>query len=228
VQYWVLERYFVSVLDSGFIHNKKEEWGKIGIVCSFLGSFSALLFFYLISENIKWRHVTWKQSQKLACNERFSFEPSSSITSLECNWIIMLPNRIKQNEDYSIQDKKMHLTDLLDLQYHPEFSAVDFYAEFRNCVLASLKKKGDIIKWQNNKVLDEDEQLSPTFEELILINVLSLIDNRLPGHVRDQYSCLFGESESLMDYETDILGKVPTFLTEIEVYAESKSDQLAR
>jgi hypothetical protein len=40
----VLERYFVIILDSGFIHNKKEEWGKIGIVCSFLGSFSALLF----------------------------------------------------------------------------------------------------------------------------------------------------------------------------------------
>jgi len=174
VQYRELERYFVSVLDSGFNHNKKEEWGKIGIFCSFLGSFSSPLF-YLISEKIKRGHDTWKQSQKLACNERFSFEPSSSITSLECNWIIMVPNRIKQNEDYSIQDKKMHLTDLLDLQYHPEFSAVDFYAEFRNCVLASLKKKGDIIKWQNSKVLDEDEQLSPTFEELILINVLSLI-----------------------------------------------------
>jgi len=81
---------------------------------------------------------------------------------------------------------------------------------------------------QNEDYIDEDEHLSPTFEELILINVLGLIDNRLPGHVRDQYSCLIGESESLMDYETDILGKVPTFLTEIEVYAESKSDQLAR
>jgi hypothetical protein len=119
----------------------------------------------------------------------------------------------------------MNITDLLDLQYHQECSAVNFYRGCRNRVIASLKKKGNIIKWQNNKVLDEDEQLSPTFEELILINVLSLIDNRLPGHVRDQYSCLFGESESLMDYETDILVEVPTFLTAIEASAESKSNK---
>jgi hypothetical protein len=77
----------------------------------------------------------------------------------------------------------MLLKDLLDLQYHQECSAVNFYRGYRNRVIASLKKKGNIIKWQINNVLDEDEQLSPTFEELILINFLTLIDNQLPGHV---------------------------------------------
>jgi hypothetical protein len=31
-------------------------------------------------------------------------------------------------------------------------------------------------------MLEEDEELSPTFEELILANVLGLIDSRLPGY----------------------------------------------
>jgi hypothetical protein len=66
----------------------------------------------------------------------------------------------------------------------------------------------------NNSVLLIDEQLSPTFEELILAVVLGLIDNRLPGHVKSHYQPLLGKSKSLMDYKTDILAKVPTFLKE--------------
>jgi hypothetical protein len=65
-------------------------------------------------------------------------------------------------------------------------------------------------------VLTEDEELSPTFEDMILGSFLSLIDRRLPGHVRDHYGHLFGGEESIMDYKADILNKVPAFLMEIE------------
>ena len=136
--------------------------------------------------------------------------------------ISMVPFSINQDEDNNTYHKKMHIIDLFDLQYHQEFSAVDFYVEYRNRVIGSLKRKGDIIKWQNNKVLDDDEHLSPTFEELILANVLSVIDNQLPRHIRDHF-CLSGELESLMDYTSDILAGVPTFLTAIHDAVESKS-----
>jgi hypothetical protein len=89
----------------------------------------------------------------------------------------MVPSSIEQNVTTTSKTRKMLLTDLLDLPYHQECIAVNFYRGDRNQVIASLKKKGNIIKWQNNKVLDEDKQLSPTSEEIILINVLSLIDN---------------------------------------------------
>ena len=82
--------------------------------------------------------------------------------------------------------------------------------------MACLKKKGDVILWQNNMVLTDDEQLSPTFEELILANVLGLIDVRLLGHVKDKYYNRLGDARSLMDYQADILGNVPNFLTELE------------
>ena len=93
--------------------------------------------------------------------------------------------------------------------------------------MARLKKKGDIITWQDNRVLTEDEELSPTFEELILDNVLGLIDTRLPGHVRNHYFYLIEQTKSLMDYRIDILKKVPTFLEEMKIVfpAISRSEE---
>jgi len=113
--------------------------------------------------------------------------------------------------------KKRSLLHLLDIQYQQETSAVDFYNQYRNVVMACLKKKGDVILWQNNTVLTDDEQLSPTFEELILANVLGLIDVRLLGHVKDKYYNRLGDARrSLMDYQEDILNNVTKFLPELD------------
>jgi hypothetical protein len=112
--------------------------------------------------------------------------------------------------------KKRSLLHLLDIQYQQETSVVDFYNQYRNVVMACLKKKGDVILWQDNTVLEEDEKLSPTFEELILANVLGLIDIRLLGHVRDKYYQRIGDARSLMDYQEDILNNVIKFLPELD------------
>jgi hypothetical protein len=48
--------------------------------------------------------------------------------------------------------KKRSLLHLLDIQYQQETSVVDFYNEYRNVVMACLKKKGDVILWQDNTV----------------------------------------------------------------------------
>jgi hypothetical protein len=126
----------------------------------------------------------------------------------------MLPRGLKLDEDFYTRQKKVHIN-LSDLQFQPNNSAVTFYEQYRNLVIARLRKKGDIITWQNNRVLVEDEELSPSLEELVLDNVLGLIDTRLPGHVRSQYCDLLEDSKSLMDYKNDILHKVPTFLDEM-------------
>jgi hypothetical protein len=126
----------------------------------------------------------------------------------------MVPVKIKVDEDYDIDYKEILFFNLLDLQYKSETSAVGFYDQYRNLIVASLKRKGDTIEWQND-TLAEDEQLSPTFEELIFANVLSLINARLPGHVRNNYYHLIEKTKSLMDHRTDILEKVPIFLEEI-------------
>jgi hypothetical protein len=70
--------------------------------------------------------------------------------------------------------------------------------------------------WQDNTIMTEDEQLSPTFEEMILATVLGLVDARLTRHVRDRYLHLIGRKRSLMDYLAEILDRVPLFLAELE------------
>ncbi len=83
-------------------------------------------------------------------------------------------------------------------------------------------------------VLTEDEQLSPTFEDMILANVLRLIDTRLPGLVRDQYNKqAIGNKRSLMDLKKEILGNVPGLFVEngeqrTTVLCENDDHQLER
>jgi hypothetical protein len=62
----------------------------------------------------------------------------------------------------------------------------------QNPIVAAFRKKGDIVIWQNNiiLILDEDEQLSPTFEEIILINILDLVNEQLLDCVRYHYQHL--------------------------------------
>ncbi len=91
--------------------------------------------------------------------------------------------------------------------------------------MASLKKKGDVLVWQNNTVLAEDEQISPTFEELILTVVLIIIDSRLPGHIKHEYFDLIGKNGSIMDYKKEILTKVPAFLRALESDQSSLSER---
>jgi hypothetical protein len=127
----------------------------------------------------------------------------------------MIPNRFQRSEDFDIKQGKVPVC-LSDLQYQPKTKAATFYEQYRNLVIGSLKKKGYTVTWQNNMILAEDEKLSPTFEELILDNVLGLIDTRLPRHVRSHYIGLMEVSNSLMDYKNDILNNVSSFLEEMK------------
>ena len=132
----------------------------------------------------------------------------------------------KQEELSDLSHKRMHFLDLLGMQYKKDISIVDFYDHYRKIIIGSLKKKGDVIMWQNNMVLEENEELSPTFEELIFTIVLTLIDTRLPGHVKDEYFYLIGINRSIMDFKTEIFSEVPAFLKAIESnhLTQSKSD----
>jgi hypothetical protein len=138
----------------------------------------------------------------------------------------MVPLFIKVDEDPSLLQKELHFLDLFGFQNQGQTDAVGFYNQFRSVIIASLKKKGDVIMWQNNRVLMEDEELSPTFEELILAVVLELIDTSLPVLVRKEY-LMEKIEKSLMDFKSDILAKIPTYLIGIDgnLSAKSKNEE---
>jgi hypothetical protein len=142
-------------------------------------------------------------------------DPGLPVINPASGEIMAVPIKIKDDEDYDIHNREILFFNLFSLQYNKEISAEGFYEQYRNVIVANLKKKGDIIVWQNDTILVEDEQLSPTFEELILANVLGLINAGLPAFVLKNYYRLIGKTKSLMDYKADILDKVPTFLNEI-------------
>ncbi len=145
--------------------------------------------------------------------------------------IIMVPEKVKLEADFDFPQKEIHYFDLFDHEYQQRTSPVGFYNQFRNLVIASLKKKGDVITWQNDAVLMEDEQLSPTFEELIFAIVLALIEPGLPGQVRHEYRHLLGTAKDLMDYKDEILTQLPSSFikTEISLPAvDNKEEHLDR
>ena len=76
--------------------------------------------------------------------------------------------------------EKQHENILALSEIHPtaneDFSA--FYNKFRRSVCSNLKKMGTKIKFLGNFELLEDEILSPTFEEVILLWCLEKIDPR--------------------------------------------------
>ncbi len=139
--------------------------------------------------------------------------------------VTMAPVKLKLEECDDAEQKGEHFFNLFDLEYQQGTSVLDFYSQYRNLFVSCLKKKGDKVLWQN-RVLTEDEQLSPTFEDFILANMLYLINIQLPGCVRGHYEHLIGKTKGLMDYKNDILRAVPVFLNEIEnnFYSVSKTD----
>ena len=91
----------------------------------------------------------------------------------------MEPIKIKLCQDL---DRGLYFSSVIDLKYLPGSNAVDFYNKYREAVLASLMQQiNDSSIWQQ---VPAEEQLSPTFEDLILANVLRRIHVGLPRLVR--------------------------------------------
>ena len=141
-------------------------------------------------------------------------------TSLE--WIYTM-----LRSDYDIQQKGIHFFNLLDVKYDSEkMTPVSFYNQYRTMVTNNLCKQGDVIKYRDNLALEADEKMTPMLEDLVLLNVLREIDSRLPAFVRVHYNHKIKNDEKLMDFKSDILVNIPTFLEQIETAEQNNSMKL--
>ena len=102
-------------------------------------------------------------------------------TSLE--WVY---NKVR--EDYDIQTKGIHFLNIVDLEYNKETKTpAGFYNEYRTVILNNIGRRNEVIHWNNDRELRADEVIGPLFEDVILMNVLQIIDPRLPKFVRKYY-----------------------------------------
>ena len=130
-------------------------------------------------------------------------------TSLE--WIY---NKIR--EDYDIQTKGIHFLNIVDLEYNTETKTpAGFYNEYRTVILNNIGRRAEVIHWNQNIALAADETIEPLFEDVILMNVLQLIDPRLPKFVRKYYQLELGDRR-LMDIKTNIFNNIKEFQSEME------------
>ena len=120
-------------------------------------------------------------------------------------------------EDYDIQTRGIHILNILDLKYNEAtMKPVGFYNNYRTIVMNNLRPRGFLVQYKNNKELATNETISPTFEDFILIEVLRLIDSRLPAHIREVYAHKIVKDKCIMDFKTDILVNVDKFKREID------------
>ena len=132
--------------------------------------------------------------------------------STSLKWIY---NKIR--EDYDIQQQGVHFLNILDLTWDPtgQTTPVGFYNNYRSLILGNLAKRGDEIKWKKTN-LTQDEKLSPSHEDLILLNVLTLIHPKLPAYIKEHYGHKLGQTMRLMDFKTEILTKAKQYIADIE------------
>ena len=124
--------------------------------------------------------------------------------------------------DYDIQQKGIHLLNILDVKYEPsKQTPIAFYNQYRTLIANNLAKKSDIIKYKN-ETMKHDEKMSPMVEDLVLLNVIKLIDPRLPKHVKQHYTHKMSSAHRLMDFKNDIMNNVTNFVQDID-----KEEQLS-
>ena len=126
----------------------------------------------------------------------------------------------KLREDYDIQTKGIHFLNILDLKYdESKMQPMGFYNQYRTIILNNLAQVGDTIEYKG-KVMESKETLGPTSEDLIFLQVLGLIDTRLPEHIRHAYSHKLGKNKRLMDFKTDILVNIKKLQADMDEKAQ--------
>jgi len=90
----------------------------------------------------------------------------------------------KIRKDYDIQKQGIHFLNILKFLYDPtaQTTPIGSYNSYRSHIMESMAKKGDVIRWKQ-ETMATAEKLSPTQEDLILLNVLTLIHPKLSAFV---------------------------------------------
>ena len=140
------------------------------------------------------------------------YSEHDDITNLSTSteWII---NYLLQH--YNLEKKGAHFLKVSELLYKSGSNHQTFYREFRSAISDNMKSKGHKIGYLNNKELKGDEEISPTFEETIVLWCLEKIDTRLPMHVSKTFGHQMVGNTTLKDLQVQIFQRIPSMIEDL-------------
>ena len=88
---------------------------------------------------------------------------------------------------YGLETKGANFMNINDHVFKQGTPYQTFYKQYRASFIDNLRKRGDIVEYKNNEVLNANEKLSPFFENTIVLWSLEKIDPCLPNKVKKVY-----------------------------------------
>lgn len=106
---------------------------------------------------------------------------------------------------------------ILYVQYESsDMTPISFYNQYRTFVSNNLARNGYTIKYKNNLVLQADERMTTMLEDIILLDAIwGEIDVCFSAQIKADNIHKIG-SDKLMDFSSDIMVNIPTFLYQFE------------
>ena len=124
---------------------------------------------------------------------------------------------------YGLQTKGANFLNISDHVFKKGTPFQTFYKQYRAAFLDNLRKQGDIVKFKDNLVLNEDEKLSPSFENAIILWSLEKIDPRLPQKVKRDYGHQMTGNITLKDIQPVIFENINTMIDDLDQNMVSKA-----
>ena len=117
---------------------------------------------------------------------------------------------------YNIESRGVHFLKIAGVTFKAGTAYQTFFKQFRASFLDNLRKKDDKVLAKGGQKLKEDEIISPTFENAIVLWALERIDPRLPAKVRKDYGHLMVDDTTLADIQPTIFQNIASMLEDLE------------
>ena len=101
---------------------------------------------------------------------------------------------------------------ILKCELSSNTDVLSFYETVRGIVVESLGKRGDYVDWKQ-ETLTEDEEMTVTHEDTILLLVLSLLHPKLPLFIKSSYSDRIKGKKRIKNLLPEILRDADIFLS---------------
>jgi len=131
-------------------------------------------------------------------------------TSIDWIWLFL-------RKRYNIDTRGVNFLRIVKVAYKSGANHQTYYQELRAAFVDNLRKAGDARSHlKPGDVMTEDEKLSPSFEDAIVLMALEKIDPRLPARVARDYEHRLDRNTHLIDLQSSIFQAVPTMLESLD------------